>query len=451
MRAEIEKRFKNCSDFISREIVFENKTVFICFLRGMADRSYISREMIAPITENGGKDPLSHILRSVTATVPKDVSEAVNAVLDGQVLIICGNECVISNAAATVKRSVTEPDTDITVRGPKVGFTEDWEINLALIRRCIKSENLKSVPVVMGNVTATRVAVVWIEGRAEKGMAENVISILKENKDITGLTDSGNLETLIAGNGMLPKFGNSEKADKVISKIIAGRVAVICDGSPFVLTAPYVFAEALQSSDDYYRSPVYATFIRSLRFFSMIISLLLPALFCAAWYHAPNALPETIRLSLEDYSSKLPMPLWAEVFAALTVFELLREVGVRMPQRLGDAVGIVGSLILGEAAVSAGLIAPTTVMVVALSEVTAFIVPVYMYSAVIVRYTLLAAGCLTGFAGVFGFISVIFCVLCATESFGKPYMAPLAPFSKKGMADYIIAFPGKTVFRREKL
>ena len=450
MREEIEKRFENCSDFISREIILGEKRVFICFLRGMADRGYISREMISPITENDGKGSLKEILSSVTATEPEDANEAVAAVLDGQALIICGNESIVANAAATVKRSVTEPDTDITVRGPKVGFTEDWEINLALIRRCVKSERLKSVPVIMGDVTSTRVAVVWIEGRAEKGMPERIIKDLKEQR-ITGLTDSGNLETLLTGNGMIPTFGSSEKADKVVSKIIAGRVAIICDGSPFVLTAPYVFAEALQASDDYYRSPAYATFIRSLRFSAMLVSLFLPALFCAAWYHAPQLLPEAIRISLEEYAAKLPMPVWAEVFAALTVFELLREVGVRMPQRLGDAVGIVGSLILGEAAVSAGLIAPTTVMVVALSEVTAFIVPVYMYSSVIARYILLAAGWLAGFPGVFAFASLIFCLLCSKESFGKPYMTPLAPLSREGLQDFITAFPGKTVFRREKL
>lgn len=450
MQREIEKRFENCSDFIKREIFFQDTKVFICFLRGMSDRAYISREMIAPITESGGNGKLTDILRSVTVTEPKDVSEAVAAVLDGQALIIRGNECVTANATATAKRSLSEPDTDITVRGPKVGFTEDWEVNLALIRRCVKSERLKSVPVIMGDITNTRVAVVWIEGRAEKGLPERIISRLKE-KQITGLTDSGNLETLLAGNGMLPVFGNSEKADKVISKLIAGRVALICDGSPFVITAPYVFAEALQASDDYYRSAVYATFIRCLRFFAMLVSLLLPAVFCAAWYHAPHLLPEAIRVSLEDFSSKLPMPMWAEVFAALTVFELLREVGVRMPQRLGDAVGIVGSLILGEAAVSAGLIAPTTVMVVALSEVTAFIVPVYMYSSLIARYVLLAAGCLVGFPGVFAVVSVIYCVLTAKESFGKPYMTPLAPVSKEGLQDFIVALPGRTVFRREKL
>jgi len=323
MRAEIEKRFENCSDFISREINFGKRTLFICFLRGMADRGYISREMIAPVTESGGKGSLKEILRGVTVTEPKDADEAVAAILDGQALLITQDEIVLANATATVKRAVTEPDTDITVRGPKVGFTEDWEINLALIRRCVKSESLKSVPVIMGDITSTRVAVVWIEGRADKGLAEKLIRRLKSEK-ITGLTDSGNLETLIAGNGMLPKFGNSQKADKVISKLIAGRVAVICDGSPFVLTAPYVFAEALQSSDDYYRSPVYATFIRTLRFTAMLVSLLLPAFFCAAWYHAPHILPEAIKSSLEEYASKLPMPLWAEVFAALTVFELLR-------------------------------------------------------------------------------------------------------------------------------
>ena len=450
MREEIEKRFENCSDFVSREIDFGKRTLFVCFLRGMADRGYISREMIAPVTESGGKGSLKEILRGVSVTEPKDADEAVAAILDGQALLITQSECVLANATATVKRAVTEPDTDITVRGPKVGFTEDWEVNLALIRRCVKSENLKSVPVIMGDITSTRVAVVWIEGRAEEGMAQKIIKRLQSEK-ITGLTDSGNLETLIAGNGMLPKFGNSQKADKVISKLIAGRIAIICDGSPFVLTAPYVFAEALQSSDDYYRSPVYATFIRTLRFTAMIVSLLLPAFFCAAWYHAPHILPEAIKSSLEEYASKLPMPLWAEVFAALTVFELLREVGVRMPQRLGDAVGIVGSLILGEAAVSAGLIAPITVMVVALSEVTAFIVPVYMYTSVIARYILLAAGCICGIPGVLAGISVIFCLLSSGESFGKPYMTPLAPFSKDGMQDYILAFPGKTVFRKEKL
>ena len=445
----IMKRFDRCGDFVLRRFPSGDGEVCICYIRGLADREYLSSRVIKPIMEQSGFDgDFTACVQAFSVSPVNSADEAEKGLLDGQALAVFGARCCLINASAPEKRSPQEPDSDVTVRGPKIGFTEDGETSMALLRRTLRTPELKSETITVGTVTNTRVTIVWLNGRADDRLVSRIKAAL-ETAVARGLTDSGNIETLIGGVRLLPAFGSSEKTDTVASKLVAGRVGVICDGSPFVLTAPYVFAESLQSADDYYRTPWYASFMRILRLLALLISVFLPGMFCAAYYHSPQTIPPAIYSSVLELKEVLPLPLWAEVIAALPLCELLREVGVRMPQRVGDAVGIVGSLILGDAAVSAGLIAPTTVMLVALAAVTAFIVPVFMYASLIMRYLLVFIGAATGFPGIAAAAAVIICAMAAEDSFGTPYMKPIMPYSRKGMQDFLIAIPKKTLFRRE--
>jgi len=238
--------------------------------------------------------------------------------------------------------------------------------------------------------------------------------------------------------------------DKVASKLLSGRVALIVDGSPFVLTAPYVFAESIQSAEDYLRSPYYATFIRCLRFLALMIAVYLPALLVTVITSHNELLPEMIIKTIEEMRAKMPFSMFWEVFVVLIIFEMLREVGVRMPRAAGDAIGIVGSLILGSAAIQAGIASPIVIITVAMAAVCAFIVPVYMYSTVFLRFIFLFLGFKLGFYGlILGTLLILF-IMSKTNSFGSSYMSPLAPFDKVGMQDFFITIPRKTLGRKEK-
>lgn len=453
--------FADCDDYLQRKINIADVQVFFCFFKGMTQRDYISEKLIKPMLENpvaltGFTGNFEALLHSATLKYPPDSNAVCEAVLRGEVLIAIERAgklyTVLANAQFTVGRSIDEPNSDITVKGPKAGFVEDAETNMTELRRYIRNASLKYVSVNVGSVTGTKIVLTYIEGRADTKVIDNLKKRI-ENAYATGVVDSGNIEMLIDTRKFpfFPIMGSSEKVDKVASKLLAGRVAVIVDGSPFVLTAPYVFAESLQSAEDYLRSPLYATFIRILRFAALIAALYLPGLLVTIITSHNELLPETMLSAIEEMRADMPYSLFWEIFVVLVIFEMLREVGVRMPRSVGDAIGIVGSLILGDAAVRAGIASPIVIVAVALAAVCSFIVPVYMYSTVLLRFLFLFIGFKLGFYGIIlGTLALLF-ILCRTDSFGASYMTPLAPFDKQGQEDFLVSVPKKTLGRKEQL
>ncbi|HOJ48617.1 MAG TPA: spore germination protein [Bacillota bacterium] len=453
--------FANCDDFLIRKINAGNTAVMFCFFKGITQRDYISEKLIKPFLVhadmlNSFSGNFETILQSSTVKYPPDINEVVDGILRGEVLIAVEKDgtlyTVMTNCQVSVGRSIDEPTSDITVKGPKAGFIEDAETNMAQLRRYIKNSSLKFESVNIGNLTDTKVVIAYMEGRANPNVIENIKTKIK-NADATAIVDSANINTLIDKRKFpfFPIMGSSEKVDKVASKILAGRVAIIVDGSPFVLTAPYVFAESIQSSEDYYRSTFYATFIRCLRFTALMVALYLPGLLVTLITSYNELIPQSLYESIQKMRADMPYSMFWEVVFVLIMFEMLREVGVRMPRSVGDAIGIVGSLILGDAAISARLASPIVIVAIALAAVCAFIVPVYMYSTVLLRILFLFLGFKLGFYGIIlGTLMLLF-LLCRTDSFGSSYMTPLAPFDKTGLEDFLIASPKKTLGRKEQL
>ena len=238
-----------------------------------------------------------------------------------------------------------------------------------------------------------------------------------------------------------PTVGNSERPDKVAAKLMEGRVAIVVDGSPVVLTAPYLFCEAFQVTEDYTKSPWYATFVRLLRFVSYAVALYLPALFVALFVRHKDVLPEYLISSVSEAREKLPFSLFWEVLVIFLIFEAVREVGLRMPKAVGSAVGLVGSLILGDSAIKAGITSAPILIVVALAAVCNFMIPPYMNANILYRFFMIV---ISGALGLFGFfVAVMLAVvmLCAKSSFGVPYLSPFAPIDPWGLRDFIYMAP----------
>ncbi|MBP5754726.1 MAG: spore germination protein, partial [Clostridia bacterium] len=284
------------------------------------------------------------------------------------------------------------------------------------------------------------------------GIAEKLREKLQA-ADFSVVVDSGNLESGLRQNkyGFFPSFGYTEKVDKAASLLAAGRAVVICDGSPFVLTAPYLFMESLQSAEDYLRSPFYATFMRLLRFVSLLTALYLPSLFLIVSDSRHELIPTELYEVMEKLRRGIPIPLFWELLIMLLVFEMLREVGLRMPRSVGDAVGIVGSIIIGDAATQAGIASTTVILAVAVSAVANFVVPVYMNTTSLLRLLFLLAAYAAGFAGVAAATGAVLCVLCAKRELGVPYLLGIMPFRRDFMFDFVLAVPQKTLGRREEL
>jgi len=443
--------FAGMSDFCVRQLSFGGRDFFILYIIGHASKDLLNKFIIEPISEaylrGGAEFPLGDIITGGWFSRAVDFETAKNTVLEGNALIvfpdmppdIFGYICAVKNDEG---RANTEPETENVVRGPHDGFNESAAGNVILLRRRIKSEKLKSEKLLLGGITKTEIMLMYISDLVNK----EALALLKQRlADIKAdaMIDSGSVEMYIQDgrHALYPTVGNSERPDKVAAKILEGRIAVIVDGSPVVLTVPYLFCEGLQVSEDYAKSPFFATFVRSLRFFAVMVGIFLPGIFLALTEHHMDFLPLEMAGFIQETRKDMTVSLTWEIITAFLIFEILREVGLRMPKAVGSAVGVVGSLILGESAVKAGIISPFVLIIVAFSAVCNFICAPYMNPNAIFRFALIIAG---GFFGIFGFFAVCASALllgAGKSSFGVPYFSPFAPLSAEGLRDFLYMSP----------
>lgn len=451
LKSSLAKSFCNMSDISVRELDFGKTRFYLYYISNHSSKLLINKFIIAPLSEyylRGGAD--SHISGIITGNSLKtatDAAEAQNAVLSGNCLIIfkdmpndiCGYICATRNDEG---RGNDEPETENVIRGPHDGFNESSEQNVMLLRRRIKSTHLKSEKMCVGTITKTDIVIMYLDNIVN----EKALCILRRRLsaiNASAVIDSGYVEAYIQDKGysLYPTVGNSERPDKVAGKLLEGRIAVIVDGSPVVLTVPYLFCEGFQVSEDYSKSSFFATFVRGLRFSALIFALYLPSLFTALVMHHSSFLPQEMQDYMAQTREGMTVSLVWEVVTAFLIFEVLREVGLRMPKAVGSAVGIVGSLILGDSAVSAGIISPFVLIIVAFSAVCNFIAVPYMNPNGIYRLVLIIISGIFGLFGHFAFTAVSLVVGCRKTSFGVPYFSPFAPISVGELSDLIYMAP----------
>ncbi|MBR5746503.1 MAG: spore germination protein [Clostridia bacterium] len=455
----LENAFSGCSDFAVRAGSARGGRYAVVYIKGIVSRDYISYAVIKPVNEYGLNE-LAHnpagVLGAASFSAPGTPEETALALASGNVILLCETDrsfCeYLINAQDAPSRGVAEPSSDVTVRGPKAGFTEDGEANLAQLRRYIRTPLLRTREFTLGSVSNTRIIMCHVEGRASARAVRDLAGRINGLR-ASVITDSADLALLLNGghDRLLPACGVTEKVNKAAAKLMAGRIALIVDGSPFVLTLPFVFAESIQSSDDYLHTPYYATFIRLLRLCAFLASVFAPGVLCALVTYERELLPQEVYGIIDKSRENVPEPFFAEILIVLLLFELLREVGVRMPRPVGDAVGIVGSIILGNTAVDAGIVSSVGVITVAFAAVCAFITPAYMYVIVLFRIAVLVLARLFGVFGLGLSAALLIALLCTRKSFGVPYLYPFSPHDAEGMQDFVFAWPKKTLGRREKL
>lgn len=451
LRSALSESFCNMSDVSVRELDLGKARFYLYYISNHSSKLLINKFVIAPLSEyylrGGFGASLGGIITGNSFKIAKDMAEAQNAVLSGNCLIlfedmpsdIFGYICATRNDDG---RGNDEPETENVIRGPHDGFNESSEQNVMLLRRRIKSIHLKSEKISVGTITKTDIVIMYLDDIVN----ERALGILRRRLSeikASAVIDSGCVESFIQDNGyaLYPTVGNSERPDKVAGKLLEGRIAVIVDGSPVVLTVPYLFCEGLQVSEDYSKSSFFATFVRGLRFAALIFALYLPSLFTALVMHHSSFLPREMADHMAQTREGMTVSLVWEVITAFLIFEVLREVGLRMPKAVGSAVGIVGSLILGDSAVSAGIISPFVLIIVAFSAVCNFIAVPYMNPNGIYRLALIMISGAFGIFGFFAFSAVSLILGCRKTSFGVPYFSPFAPISVDGLSDFIYMAP----------
>ena len=447
----VKKAFENCADFNNRAVTYcDGKKGILFNIGSYTDRTYISESILLPVVRlkkvlKNSDEVFGVICCSELSEICR-CEDAVQKLLSGFAVLFLEFEegfgmfgCMVR---MTSQRSVKEPDSEVVVKGPREGFIENSEDNLALIRKRLKTTSFKSIRITVGEITSSAVYICYIEGIANNETVNRIKKCIEDIK-IPSVIDSGYIEHYLKKHSpsLLPNVGSSEKPDVVAAKLIEGRVGIICEGSPSVLTAPYIFIEALQSAEDYLKTSCYATFMRLLRFLSVILALYLPAFYLSTVEHHTSVLPYKLYKTVIELRQDVPFGVFGELMVILIIFELIREVGIRMPRAVGSAVGIVAGLILGDAAISAGLASAPVIMVASLTAVCTFIVPALMNSMVPVRFANIILAWIFGFPGIVLSLCLLLSAICRKESFGVPFFMPFSPIKTDSLDDSLAVFP----------
>ncbi|MGE5544553.1 MAG: spore germination protein, partial [Bacillota bacterium] len=363
--------------------------LLIVHLRGLVDEWLISNSIIQKATELGQKSSGAHeafrdlrdeLLTVTSIKVVTEADELVTQIAAGKcgVLVDGIDNGLICTVPGGQRRPVEDPISEPVIRGPREGFSESIDTNLSLLRRRIKDPGLRFEKQEVGRISRTEIAVAYITGTANEKTVQEVRQRLNRI-DIDFVQESGQIEELIEDSplSIFPSIFRTERADRVAQALAEGRVAILTDGTPFVLVVPSDLPMFLSSAEDFYERFYIASFIRLLRILSLFISLTLPSLYVAILTFHHEMLPTKLLFSIAAQRDGIPFPAIVEAVMMELVFEVLREAGVRLPRMIGPAVSIVGALVLGEAAIRAGLVSPAMVMVVALTAVASFATPAF--------------------------------------------------------------------------
>ncbi len=376
----------------------------------------------------------------------KTVDEAVTQLLEGSTLVFLQG-CAITLAACTSggeKRSLNEPSSQTVIRGPKESFTENIKTNISLVRRRIKSPELRVELRKIGKQTKTHVGIIYLRGIANDKIVEEV-RIRLNRIDTDSILESAYIEEFIQDANItpFPTIANTERPDAAAAGILEGQIAIVVDGTPFVLLAPVTFIRFFQSSEDYYQRYDIATFLRVIRYVAFFISMLLPSLFIAISTFHQEMLPTPLLISLAAQREGVPFPAVVEALVMEITFEVLREAGVRMPKVIGPAISIVGALVLGQAAVQAGLISAAMVIVVSFTAIANFVIPAInmAIAARLIRFVMMILGATLGLYGILSGMMILLIHLAGLRSFGVPYLDPFSPFVWSNWKDVFIRAP----------
>ena len=433
----VKKLFCNSFDVVVQQFETVKEKAMIVYIDGLVDKDLIDRDIIKPLKAADFDGNLERAFKTVYEET-QEIGELVKNILAGFTAVFYTNtqKAYVFELRSWNQRTVAEPDAESVIRGPKEGFTENIRSNTALIRRKLRNQRLVIENKTIGRQTSTSVEIAYLDDIANRHVLDQVRTRLDEI-DVDMILESGEIEQLICENVLCPiaGIGLTQKPDVVAARMLEGRVAIFVDGTPHVLTAPELFIENFHTAEDYYNRPVYATIIRMLRFVALFITVLLPGLAIAILTYHEEMLPSVFLTSVITASLKTPMPLMAEVFLLILMFELLREAGTRMPKAVGSAITIVGSLIIGEAAVSAGIVSEPMVIVVAITAVTSFMLPNLMEFSLVYRAVFWLLGGLLGLVGIGVGLVIMYTQLASADSFGIPM---LSSFSRQEMKDSLV-------------
>jgi len=448
---KVQETFGGSFDVKTREFRIAGKHEAVAFfVDTIAGGQRISLEVLMPLIKLQPKEiPKTKLLEYATKTlvntcefILKDTfEEAVTELLMGKCVIVLDDvkQYVVCDTTVMPARGIAEPPTASVVKGPREGFVENLVVNIGLLRKRLKTPDLTFVNNPVGTQSKTNVTVMYIKSIADDSVVEKVIEKIKAiNRD--GIIDSYYIMQYLENDGfnIFRQVGAEEKPDIIASKLLEGRVAIIVDGSPVVLTVPYILLEDFQAADDYYNNNVVVTLRRFVRLFGAVVAIVLPGLYVAMMLYHYQITPLSALVIITNSLENTPFTPLVEMIFILILFEILYESSLRMPRHLGGAVGLVAALVLGGTAVDAGLVSAPAILIVALSSITTFIVPNLAPQISLLRLFYVLIGGMLGLYGIVLVTVLLVAYLAGLDSFETPFLAPYAPYVKSDQKDALI-------------
>ncbi|WP_226529616.1 spore germination protein [Metabacillus niabensis] len=447
-------------DFVTRKfMIFGSYPAALFYLSDFADQQSLNQDILKPLMsvpthllgKNIDRDTLQETLMNEVLYHSKVVInnkkvELVQSILRGEtIIVIDGVQKAFKIGTRKVeKRAINQPETEQVILGPREGFIETLSTNISLLRYRLQTPDFIVKTLNVGEMTKSKVAICFVRGLAGEELIKEVEYRLSKI-DIDGILDVGYIEQFIEDNHMspFPQVQSTERPDKAVGAILEGRVAIMVDGSPFALLVPVVFNQFYQTAEDYSSRYLMGSFVRIARILALVFSLIFPSIYVSFISFNPELLPTEFAVAVAGGRAGVPFPAVIEVLLIEVAMEVLREATVRLPKQVGGALSIVGVLVIGQAAVEAGIASPITVVVIAMTTIGSFATPAYSaaFALRMLRFPIVILAGVFGLYGVVVGVILIFNHMLSLKSFGVPYMSPVSPFNIEGMKDVVIRGP----------
>lgn len=458
----IKNIYGNSGDIQNRIIKIKNKKIAYMYLESVSSDDKISDFLVKNISslvkDNNVnfKDLFNNLKNTIynsNLSIVTDMNDLLYRLSSGfTIIFVEGYNKVISiETRSTLDRGVTEATSEAIIRGPKDSFTENPQINIGLIRKRIKDENLWIKDLKIGRRSKTKVSIAYINGVAENDNVKKIENELKKI-DIDGILDSGYIKEFLTNKSKssFPQIMSTERPDLVSGALLEGKIAILVENSPFVLIVPSFLIDFIHTAEDYYQSHININLTRLLRLLSFILTIVTPAFYIAVTTWNQEVIPNELLISLSIQKSGVPFPTALELILMITTFEILREADIRMPNATGASVSIVGALILGEAAVSAGIVSPIIIIVVAFTSISGLVYTDidFINSIRWWRIIFIIFATVLGFIGLVVAFLIFLIKLCSTEYLKIPYTIPTSPLVPEMLKDSFIRFPRPKLKKR---
>lgn len=444
----LDERLSGRTDVVCQTIDTGGLRYSLHYLSGATDLTMLQAYVLRPLLNKPIKDVADHIADMFDRgaffptpnTVPKTREEALRGILDGQALLsVAGQPSgILFPFRHTTSRSVSVSDNEKTIRGPKEAFVEDIWMNLSLLRQRVKSNKLQIRQYTFGSDSQTLVMLLYIEGQCDQKLVDNVHAKLNAIPPLSRLEGSNAIEEYLDDRfSPFPIMLNTERPDVAASALFEGRVLLMVDGTPSQLIAPATLLAFMQSAEDYYQGFFFGSWVRILRYLFFFVSLVLPSAYVAITTFHPEMIPFNLLISIASSREIVPFPALVEALIMELTFEVMREAGQRIPTMIGQTISIVGAIVLGQAAVQAGIVSAPLVIIVAITGISSFMAPHFSITLGIrfLRFALLITSAMFGLLGLLIGVFCVFIHLLSIDSFGTSYLSPFIPFEKGKMRD----------------